>query len=282
MSALRKALGAGRLETRPPGYVLHVAPEELDLARFEALLETSRTVDPAEAARLLREALSLCRGSPLADLAYESFAQPHIARLEGLRLAALEARIDAELATGLHAELIGELDGLVLEHPLRERLRAQLMLALYRCGRQSDALAAYRDARRALCDELGLEPGAELQELQAAILRHDAALDLPRREAARPGSEPDSCILVFPAALSGLDALLELATAPRPRDAAESDRDHPRGARRGAGVGDGQPDRPRGRASAPGAWRPAALRSRRRPRPPTSSGSPSDTAPSSS
>jgi DNA-binding SARP family transcriptional activator len=213
MSRLRKELGSDRLVTRPPGYTLHVGSEELDVARFQTLLDASRGADPADAARLLREALALWRGRPLADLAYESFAQPHIARMDALRLTALEARIDADLATGRHAELIGELDALVLEHPLRERLRAQLMLALYRSGRQSDALAAYRAAHRRLLDELGLEPGTELQALEQAILRHDPALDLPRRTPATLPRDPDRCIVVFPATLGGLDPLLDLASA---------------------------------------------------------------------
>jgi DNA-binding SARP family transcriptional activator len=213
VSRLRKDLGSTRLSTRPPGYVLHVRPEELDLTRFESLLDASRSAEPHDAAKLLREALALWRGPPLADLSYESFAQHHIARLQALRLAALEARIDADLATGRHAELIGELDGLVLEHPLRERLRAQLMLALYRCGRQSDALQAYRAAHRTLAEELGLEPGAELRSLQQAILRHDPGLAAPPQRVAAGADGPERCILVFPASLNGLDALLDLAVA---------------------------------------------------------------------
>jgi DNA-binding SARP family transcriptional activator len=213
MSNLRKALGHGRLSTRPPGYVLHVAPEELDLARFEALLDAARAAGPPEAGDLLREALRLWRGAPLADLAYESFARPHIARLDELRLTALEARIDADLATGRHAALIGELEALVLQHPLRERPRAQLMLALYRSGRQSDALAAYRAAHRTLSEELGLEPGADLQALEQAILRHDPSLRVPSDAISTPTREPDASIVVFPATLEGLEALLELATA---------------------------------------------------------------------
>ena len=131
---------------------------------------------PADAAALLREALALWRGPPLADFAYEAFAQPEIARLEEQHVAALEQRIDADLALGRHADLVAELEGLVAEHPLRERLRAQLMVALYRCGRQADALEAYGDARRVLLDELGVEPGPALRELQVAILRQAPAL----------------------------------------------------------------------------------------------------------
>ena len=138
----------------------------------------------------LREALALWRGPPLADLAYESFAQPAIARLEELRLAALEKRIEADLALGRHAELVAELEALVAEHPLRERLRAQLMLALYRCGRQADALAVYQATRRALVEELGIEPSPPLRELEQAILRQDPSLELA------PAAAPERSVLV--------------------------------------------------------------------------------------
>jgi DNA-binding SARP family transcriptional activator len=175
---LRKELGEGRLVTRPPGYLLRVDSSELDLTRFEALLEEARGVDPKRAAEHLCEALTLWRGQPLADLAYEPFAQTDIARLEELRLAALEERIEADLATGRHRELVGELEALVAEHPLRERLRGQLMLALYRSGRQAEALEVYQVARRTLVEELGLEPSAALQRLEKAILQQDRSLDL--------------------------------------------------------------------------------------------------------
>src|SRR5262249_51809217 len=128
------------------------------------------------AASIFRDALGLWRGPALADVAYEAFAQSDIARLEELRLVALEERIDADLALARQLELVPELEALVAVQPLRERLHGQLMLALYRSGRQIDALAAFRRVRRALRDELGLEPGPELQELQQAILRQDAAL----------------------------------------------------------------------------------------------------------
>ena len=185
VSRLRKALGNGRLETRGHGYALAVEPDELDVARFERLLAESRqllAIDEAtRAAETLRAALNLWRGPPLADYAAEPFAQGEIARLEELRLSALEERIEADLALGRHAELVPELEALVREHPLRERLRAQLMFALYRSGRQADSLAAYQQARRTLAEELGLEPGRRLQELERAILRQDAALDPPER-----------------------------------------------------------------------------------------------------
>jgi DNA-binding SARP family transcriptional activator len=137
---------------------------------------------PERAAELLREALGLWRGPPLADFAYESFAQAEIAHLEELRLTAIEQRIEAELALGHHAQEIGELESLVDQHPFRERLRAQLMLALYRSGRQAEALRAYQDARQALVDELGIEPGEELRELQRA----PSSLRTPRSVGAVP------------------------------------------------------------------------------------------------
>jgi DNA-binding SARP family transcriptional activator/tetratricopeptide (TPR) repeat protein len=177
VSQLRRMLGKDHLVTRAPGYLLRIAGDELDLGRFEALLEQARGLEPEAASAKLREALSLWRGPPLAEFAYQGFAQAEIARLEELRLACLEERIEADLARGGHAELVSELEGLVKEHPLRERLRAQLMLALYRSGRQAEALAAYQDARRVLVDELGIEPGKLLRELEQAILRQDSALD---------------------------------------------------------------------------------------------------------
>ena len=137
----------------------------------------ARAAEPEDAAEKLREALALWRGPALADLAYQPFAQAEIARLGELRLAALEQRIDADLATGRHAELVGELEGLVNEHPLRERLRRHLMLALYRSGRQAEALESYREARRKLSEELGLQPSEELKQLEQAILEHDPALE---------------------------------------------------------------------------------------------------------
>jgi predicted ATPase/DNA-binding SARP family transcriptional activator len=166
VSRLRRLLGAGRLETRPPGYVLHVAPHELDLHRFRELLSQDRH----------EQALALWRGPPLDDLAFEDFAQSEIACLEELRVVALEGRFEHELADGRHAHVVGELAAAVRAHPLREHLAGQLMLALYRSGRQAEALAAYRAARATLVDELGLEPAEELSELQRRILVHDPAL----------------------------------------------------------------------------------------------------------
>ena len=190
VSHLRKALGDGILETRGRGYLLAVEPEQVDLGRFERLVSESRELlsagDGDRAAETLRQALALWRGSPLSDVASEPFAQGEIARLEELQLAALEERIEADLARGRHAELVPELERLVREHPLRERLRAQLMLALYRSGRQSEALETYQQARRMLLTELGLEPSPRLRELEAAILRHDEQLDTPARRRRPP------------------------------------------------------------------------------------------------
>ncbi len=206
----RRELGAERLTTRAPGYVLNVEPDELDVAVFERLRAEARRAEPARAAAKLREALALWRGSPLADLAYEPFAQTEVARLEELRLTALEERIDAELACGRHADLIGELETLIAAHPLRERLRGQLMLALYRTGRQAEALHVYRAARQELAEELGLEPGEELRRLEQAILQHDPELGLEQRPRRAP-PETDRSLLVFPRRADALDALLSLA-----------------------------------------------------------------------
>jgi predicted ATPase/DNA-binding SARP family transcriptional activator len=173
---LRKVLGPERVETRGPGYAVRVSPGELDLERFERLAERARREAPPSAAVTLREALALWRGEPLADL---SAARAALRRLEEARITALEQRIDADLALGRHAELAAELEGLIAEHPFRERLRAQLMLALYRSGRQADALVAYQDTREALVEHLGIEPGEELRGLERAILRQDASLAAP-------------------------------------------------------------------------------------------------------
>jgi DNA-binding SARP family transcriptional activator len=187
VTRLRKALEpnafAGErkrlIVTQAPGYELRLAPGQLDLHRFERLAAEARAATtPAAAAEKLRDALRLWRGPPLADLAYESFCQPEIARLDELRLTVLEDRVRADLDLGRHAELVGELEGLVAEHPLRERLRQLLMLALYRSGRQAEALDAYQGARSALTEELGIEPSRELRELQQAILSQDPELDL--------------------------------------------------------------------------------------------------------
>jgi DNA-binding SARP family transcriptional activator len=177
VSQLRKALSPTEaILTQGPGYLIRVGLDELDLFRFERLVEEARRAPSDVAASLLREALGLWRGPALADVAHEPFAQAEILRLEELRLAALERRVDADLALGRHGELVGELELLVREHPLHERLRGQLMLALYGSGRQADALDLYRQTRRLLVEELGVEPSPSLQELERAILRHDPAL----------------------------------------------------------------------------------------------------------
>jgi DNA-binding SARP family transcriptional activator len=173
ISQLRKTLGPQTIETSPPGYRIQLGAGQLDLARARLLVDEARASDPPRRARLLGEALELWRGEPLAELAYESFAQPEIARLSELRLALIEERAEAELAIGRHAELVSELEELLQEHPLRERLRAQLMLALYRSGRQADALEVYRKGREALVEGLGLEPSPLLRRLHASILRQD-------------------------------------------------------------------------------------------------------------
>jgi DNA-binding SARP family transcriptional activator len=198
VSRLRKALApSDALVTREPGYMIRVADDELDLLRFERLRDSARGAPPEEAARLLRQALGLWRGP----------ADPEIAHLDELRIAALEQRIDADLASGRHGDLVAELEPLVREHPLRERLRAQLMLALYRSGRQAEALGVYRQTRRTLIDELGIEPGTSLQELEQAILRQDPGL-LPLDATAAP---EENAVMLVGDANSPLDALLAIA-----------------------------------------------------------------------
>jgi DNA-binding SARP family transcriptional activator/ABC-type branched-subunit amino acid transport system substrate-binding protein len=185
VSQLRKGLGERVLETRGRGYALVVDDDSVDAARFERLLdrgtELRATGEPKAAAEVLTEALTLWRGPALADFTYEPWAQPDIARLADLRLAALEERIDADLEVGRHATLVGELTGLVERNPGRERLLGQLMLALYRSGRQTEALDAYREQRRRLDEELGLEPSVALRELEAAMLRQEPSLERPAR-----------------------------------------------------------------------------------------------------
>ena len=184
VSRLRRALGNdGVLETTPAGYRLVVGPDELDLERFERGLAAGREAlaagDADRAAALLRGALALWRGPPLEEFAWAPFAPPEIRRLEELQLTALELRVEADLAAGRHAELVAELQRLTGEHPWRERLHAQLMLALYRSGRQGEALEAYGHAREVLVEQLGIEPGSELHRLHEAVLAQDSALDAP-------------------------------------------------------------------------------------------------------
>jgi DNA-binding SARP family transcriptional activator len=212
VSQLRKGLGRDTIETREPGYLLRVDHDSLDLHRFERLasdgtelLERGRAED---AAVLLRESLALWRGPALADVADDGILTQAAARLDELRLAALERRIEADLVCGRHAELVGELEELAAQHPLRERPRALQMLALYRCGRQADALAAYRMARGTLVDELGIEPGSELQELERAILQHDPSLEPARGHKPAQGART---VLVAALELEAAASLLALA-----------------------------------------------------------------------
>ena len=232
VSRLRKALEPDRaggaadlLVTQAPGYMLRVGAGELDLHDFERLVEEGRKAMSAgasgDAAELFRDALALWRGPALADFVFEPFAEAEVNRLEELRLAALEDRIDADLAQG-RTDLVGELEALIARHPLRERLRGQLMLALYRSGRQSEALAAYRETRTTLVEEVGVEPGPALQRLEKAILAQAPALDTPSRpkpsrttdassgtEAPRPGPG-DAAIAAKDDALVGRQEELDL------------------------------------------------------------------------
>jgi DNA-binding SARP family transcriptional activator len=230
VSQLRKLLdpaGAertGTIATVPGGYVLHVEPADLDSARFEALLgnaaELAARGDAAGAVRLLDDALALWRGPPLADFAYERFADAEIARLEELRLVAMERRVDAALALGDADGLIAELQATVAAHPLRERPRAQLMTALYRAGRQAEALATYRDAHAAL-SEVGVEPSSALRELERAILQQDPALEVATAVAAEPEPErepaPSQAFVGRQRELGELEAGLAEAIAGRGR-----------------------------------------------------------------
>jgi DNA-binding SARP family transcriptional activator/pimeloyl-ACP methyl ester carboxylesterase len=237
LSELRKALrsaGEGdRLATQAPGYVLRVAPEELDVLRFGQLAAGGRAAlaagDAAAAVRLLDQALALWRGPALADLGDLQFAAAEQARLEEERLAVLESRVDAQLMCGRHREPIAELELLTSQYPLRERFWSQRLLALYRAGRQADALRAYRELRSTLIGQLGIEPGPELRDLEARILRQDSALDYrPARQPDAPAQpqtryaqngdihiayqvlgEGDSDIVFVPGAMSHLDLLWE-------------------------------------------------------------------------
>jgi DNA-binding SARP family transcriptional activator len=234
ISRLRRVLPRGRLVTEASGYLLRIFPEELDVSRFDQLVSEGRealTAGAAEqAARTLRQALSLWQGPALADFRYEPFTQAEIVRLEELRLTCLEERVEADLALGLTGVLVAELRRLVSEHPVRERLRGQLMLALYRDGRQAEALEVYREFRSVLRDELGLEPSPQLRELETAILRQDSLASpvspttgepLARRPVtvvcvllrvasdAGMSLDPEAYEVVIEQAVSGLTAVLE-------------------------------------------------------------------------
>jgi len=176
VSQLRKLFGADVVVTRAPGYGIRLEPEQLDVDLFGRLVGEARSAEAGERARMLREALALWRGPALADLAYETFASSEIERLEELRLGALEELMDADLELGSHSDVVGELEALVRSHPTRERLRGQLMLALYRSGRQAEALETYHAARRTLADDLGISPGPALQQLYRSVLRQEANL----------------------------------------------------------------------------------------------------------
>jgi DNA-binding SARP family transcriptional activator len=212
VSHLRKVLPPARLHTRPPGYALEVGDDEIDLRRFERELADGRRLlsegDPERALLHLDEALALWRGSPLGGIGDAPFAAVEAARLEELRLAGLEDRFDAVLALGRNSQAVPEIEAFVGEQPLRERSRAQLMLALYRSGRQSDALAAFRDFRTLLVEELGIEPGQALRDLNAAILRQDRALDL---QGDTPAPRAVRTVLVVGFAKRSVDVLLALS-----------------------------------------------------------------------
>ena len=197
VAALRKALGPDVLVTRSPGYVLALVAEQIDARRFEQMLADARSASPGERRTILRRALALWRGPPLAEFAFEGWAEEDARRLDELRLVALEERIAADVDVGLSADVVPELESLVREHPLRERLCELLMLALYRSGRQADALRAYTNARVAL-DQLGIEPGDKLRQLQAAILRHE-----PRLTPGADKDEPDADAEIVKAILAG-------------------------------------------------------------------------------
>lgn len=219
VSQLRKALGAERIETRAPGYLVQAAHEDRDLGQFEALTEAARgTGDPRQRAQLLGEALALWRGPPLAEFRDEPFAAAAARRLEELRLSALEQRIEAELELGEHPRVVGDLEALVEQEPLREWPRRQLMLALYRSGRQAEALECYREGRQLLVNELGIEPSPRLQELERAILRHDPGL--VGSAAAKPAARgsvicaPELAPLMAPLCADGRELILvELAAS---------------------------------------------------------------------
>lgn len=185
ISHLRRQLGTERIERQAAGYAFRLGPGELDVQLAEQLVADASAATPEERIRLIREALALWRGRALVDVEYQAFARNEAARLEELRLSLQERLFDARLQLGEHRELVPDLEALVAEHPLREHVRALLMLALYRSGRQAEALAAYRQGRAHLQDELGLDPGPELQQLERRILEQDVTLEAPQPPPAR-------------------------------------------------------------------------------------------------
>jgi DNA-binding SARP family transcriptional activator len=191
VSRLRRELGADVLQTRAPGYVLRADHERIDARRFERMLRDARRANAEQRRTVLQSALDLWRGPALADFTFEQFAQAEIRRLEELRLVAREELIEADMELGRHGDVVGELEALVALHPLRESLRRQLMLALYRSGRQAEALDVYQDARTRFVEELGIEPGPELKRLQSEILRHEAGLALPAAGFVSPEEEDE-------------------------------------------------------------------------------------------
>jgi len=226
ISALRKELPGGTETLRTVGtsYALQLTAGQLDRDRFEQALAKGRAAlaagESEDAGDELRKALALWRGAPLCDFAYEHFAQDEIVRLEELHLSAVEDRIDADMACGRADELVAELEALVARHPVRERLRRQLMLALYRTGRQAEALAAYRDARQTLLGELGIEPTRALQDLEKAILAQDPQLDAaprPRAQQSAPGRHAAAPVVGRDAELGLLEAGLDDALSGRGR-----------------------------------------------------------------
>ncbi len=211
---LRRAMPPDAIATRSPGYLVRVGPDQLDLHRFERLVARARRElddgSAAEAVVRLDEAMSLWRGPALAEVAYEGFARAAIARLEEVRLDAVELRVEARLAMGQHREVTPELEQLVAENPLRERLRAHLMLALYRSERQADALSVFQETRQVLVDELGIDPSPALQDLERAILNQDPGLGAPTTR--RPPDRPhERSILVCCGTDATVDALLQVA-----------------------------------------------------------------------
>ena len=213
VSRLRKDLGADVVVTKPWGYVLRADPDSVDLQRFERLVVEAKPLAAAQRKEKLTDALALWRGAPLADLSHEPAIAAEMRRLEELRLSALEQRIDADLELGGSLELVAELEALIAEHPLRERLRGQLILALYRGGRQAEALETYRETRRVLVEELGIEPSPELRELERAILRQDPALVVTPPLSEPTGPEPETARWRWPRSPLAAAAVLLLLVA---------------------------------------------------------------------